>query len=244
MADLDLKKTFIPLECNPEVMTNLAHTLGVSKDLAFHDLYSLTDRDLIDIIPDPLALLFVYPDTTTAHSFQADFKASTEPIYNKAGPDEPVVYFRQTIRNACGLIGLLHCTTNNPSYITEGSNLDRLLKQAIPLLPEDRAQLLVDSPELEAAHGNAAQQGDTIAPPLGADPGHAFIAFVKGKDGNLWELPGPSWKSPVKCGELGKGEDVLCEKALNMGPRNFLKREEAGTGSLAFSCLVLAPRLD
>ena len=29
------------------------------------------------------------------------------PEYDGRGPDEPVLWFRQTIRNACGLMGLL-----------------------------------------------------------------------------------------------------------------------------------------
>ncbi len=243
MAETEYQKTFIPLESNPQVMTDLAHKLGVSEDLAFHDLYSLYDRDLIDIIPDPLALLFVYPHSSTAESFEAIAKASTDPVYDKSGESEPVVYFRQTIRNACGLIGLLHCTTNNPSHIDAGSNLDKLLKAAIPLKPEARAQLLVDSSELEAAHATSAQLGDTTAPPLGEDPDNSFIAFVKGKDDCLYELPGPDWKSPINHGPIA--ENVLSEQALDLGPREFVKRETAGAaGSMAFNCLVLAPILD
>ncbi|RMZ80104.1 hypothetical protein DV737_g3179, partial [Chaetothyriales sp. CBS 132003] len=230
MADLEPAKTFIPLESHPEVMTSLAHSLGVSSTLAFHDLYSLHDRDLIDLLPNPLALLFVYPETSSSHSHQARVKASAGRVYDKSGEKEPVIFFRQTIRHACGLIGLLHCITNNPSVVTPNSYLDKLIKAAIPVEPDARAQLLVDSPELEAAHATAAQQGDTAAPPLGEEPGHAFIAFVKGKDDCLWELPGPDWNSPVSHGKIAG--NVLSEEALEKGPRQFLAREAAGSGNM------------
>lgn len=56
------QKVFVPLENNPEVMNNLAHKLGLSTDFNFHDVYSLTDPDLLALVPRPAqALLFIYP---------------------------------------------------------------------------------------------------------------------------------------------------------------------------------------
>lgn len=52
-------------------------------------------------------------------------------------------------------------------------------------------------------------------------------------------------KGPLDRGQLGEGEDVLSEKALDLGVRSFLKREEeAGGGELRFSLMVLAESLD
>ncbi|KAJ3514902.1 hypothetical protein NM208_g15020 [Fusarium decemcellulare] len=56
------RPAFIPLEANPQLMTTLIHKLGVSPALAMHDVYSLTDPDLLAFIPRPaLALLLVFP---------------------------------------------------------------------------------------------------------------------------------------------------------------------------------------
>ncbi|KIX03396.1 uncharacterized protein Z518_06948 [Rhinocladiella mackenziei CBS 650.93] len=240
------RKTFIPLENNPEVMTQLAHKLGLSPALSFQDAYSLTDPDLVALLPRPAsALLFIYPETETSKAFQAK-QNEVEPDYDGSGPEEPVMFYRQIIQHACGLIGLLHCITNGAAadFIQEGSDLDKLVQDITPLKPTERAQFLHDSDLLEEAHAAAAQTGDTTAPPLGEDPNHAFIAFVKGKDGRLWELEG-SRKGPVDRGQLSDDEDVLSEKALNMGPLPFLKREEvAGNGVLRFSCTVLGPSMD
>lgn len=233
-------------ENNPEVMTKLAHTLGLSPALAFQDVYSLTDPDFLALLPRPAcALLFIYPctDLSEAH-FAHEHEA--EPDYEGSGSEEPVMFYRQTIHHACGLIGLLHCTTNGAAaeHIQTGSDLDKLRKDAMPLRPTERAQFLHDSDMLEKAHAAAADTGDTAAPPLGEDPGHAFIAFVKGKDGHLWELEGRR-KGPVDRGHLEDDEDVLSEKALSMGPLPFIKREEAaGSGALNFSCTVLGPSMD
>ncbi|KAH0839089.1 Ubiquitin carboxyl-terminal hydrolase isozyme L3 [Fonsecaea pedrosoi] len=243
---MSAQKTFIPLENNPEVMTRLAHRLGLSPAFSFHDAYSLTDPDLLAFLPRPAsALLFTYPTSATAEAYY-NRSNEAEAGYDGSGPGEPVMFYRQTIHHACGLIGLLHCTTNGTAadFIQEGSDLDKLIKDTTPLKPVERAQFLHDSEMLEIAHAAAAQSGDSTAPPLGEDPGHAFIAFVKGKDGHLWELEGRR-KGPVDLGVLEEDEDVLSDKALSLGPFPFLKREEeAGSGDVRFSCTVLAPSLD
>jgi len=233
-------------ENNPDVMTTLAQTLGLSPDIAFHDVYSLTDPDLVALLPRPAnALLFVYPVTESSEAFYVE-EDGREPDYQGCGADEPVMFYRQTIHHACGLIGLLHCITNGPaaSLIQPGSHLHQLVEEAIPLRPTERAELLYNSDMLEKAHAAAATTGDTSPPSLGEDPGHAFIAFVKGRDGNLWELEGRR-KGPVDRGPLREDEDVLSENALQRGPLPFLKREEnAGSGALRFSCTLLGPRVD
>ena len=227
-------------------MTKLAHRLGLSPALCFQDIFSLTDPELVALLPRPAsALLFVYPCTDLSEAYYAK-ENEAEPDYDGSGPHEPVMFYRQTINHACGLIGLLHCTTNGAAadFIYAGSDLDKLVKDTIPLRPTERAQFLHDSDMLEKAHAAAAETGDTTPPPLGEDPGHAFIAFVKGRDGHLWELEGRR-KGPVDRGQLGEDEDVLSDRALNIGPLPFLKREEAaGTGVLRFSCTVLGPSMD
>lgn len=232
-------------ENNPEVMTKLAHTLGLSSTLGFQDAYSLTDPDLLALLPRPAsALLFIYPCTNHSETYLAKIHEA-EPGYQGSGPDEPVMFYHQTIHHACGLIGLLHCITNGSAadLIQPGSDLAKFVQGALPLRPTERAQFVHDSDFLEKAHAVAAQEGDSTAPPLGEDPGHAFIAFVQAK-GRLWELEGRR-KGPVDLGPLGDDEDVLSTKALNMGPLPFIKREEdAGSGTLNFSCIVLGPRMD
>jgi ubiquitin carboxyl-terminal hydrolase L3 len=51
------------------------------------------------------------------------------------------VWFKQTIGNACGSIGVLHCAINGPAaaYIQPGSDLERLRAAALPLGMEERA---------------------------------------------------------------------------------------------------------
>ena len=67
---------------------------------------------------------------------------------------------------------------------------------------------------------------------------------MKDEKNNLWELDGRR-KGPLNRGQLAEDEDVLSEKALDFGPRKFLKREaEVGEGELRFSLITLAPSMD
>lgn len=112
MAEPPQRPAFVPLEANPELMTTLLHTLGLGPELAMHDVYSLTDRDLLSFIPGPAdALLLVFPVNAAYESYRLAEDA-TLPEYAGRGEGEPVVWFRQTIRNACGLMALLHATAN------------------------------------------------------------------------------------------------------------------------------------
>jgi hypothetical protein len=111
----DAPHAFIPLEANPELMTKLIHKLGISDGLEIHDVLSLTEPELLAFIPRPaLALLLVFPVSATYESARLAEDATSEEYAGK-GEGEPVVWFKQTIRNACGLMGLLHATMNGPA---------------------------------------------------------------------------------------------------------------------------------
>lgn len=234
-------------ENNPEVMTSLMHNLGLSPTLQFHDVFSIDEPDLLAIIPRPAhALLLVFPVSDTYEKFRhEEDKDKTE--YEGKGEDEEVIWYKQTIGNACGLIGLLHSTSNGAAraQISEGSDLDILVKKAVPLTPYERATLLEETEALAKAHAAAAQTGDTAAPGAEDNVDLHFVCFVKSeRDGHLYEMDGRR-KGPLDRGELGEGEDVLSEKALEKGIRAFLKREEsAGGGELRFSLIALAEGFD
>ena len=115
MAEVKSRPAFIPLEANPQLMTTLLQKLGVSPALAVHDVYSLHDPDLLAFVPRPaLALLLVFPVSKAYEAHKAEEDEGREE-YKGSGEGEPVIWYKQTIRNACGLMGLLHAVSNGPA---------------------------------------------------------------------------------------------------------------------------------
>lgn len=224
-------------------MSHLIHQLGLPPSIGFTDVYSIDEPDLLAFVPRPsYALLLVFPVSPT---YEASRTAEDAPLpeYTGSGPAEPVMWFKQTIRNACGLIGLLHAVANGAAraQILPGSDLEGLLREAEPRGPVQRADLLYESKALESAHADAAKLGDTAAPEAEDNVDLHFVAFVKGGDGKLWELDGRR-KGPLERGQLADDEDALSEKALRLGVRRFLDVEKAGGNpDLRFSLVSLGP---
>ncbi|KAJ0414663.1 hypothetical protein BJY00DRAFT_294633 [Aspergillus carlsbadensis] len=235
---IDGIKTFIPLENNPEVLKLLCENLQISPDLDFHDIVSAAP-EVLHACPQfrPCHALIVLADHPIYKVARPAAVESTIPVYKGSGPDEPVLWMKQTIGHACGLMALLHVVFNleggryvqaqfAPGTVTNTGTSTRtaiaaLRQQAIPLAPTDRAQLLYDSRLLEEAHMDAASRGSSTAPSPREYVHHHFLAFVKKDDGEVWELNGDI-NGPVLRGVLGDGEDLLSERGLELTVNGFL----------------------
>lgn len=222
-------------------MNQLAAKLGLSSDLQFYDVYSLDETELLAHIPRPvLALLVIIPWTP---SWDRNRKAEDAHIedYTSLGPDEPVIWFKQTIGHACGSIGLLHSLINGPAkkYIKPDSDLAKIREDAIPLDMTKRAEMLYNCEPLEIAHKSVESAGDTPVDPADEREGGHFVTYVK-SEGKLWELEG-SRKGPLNRGELKDDEDVLSPVALDLGIKRIIRLcQEGGEENLQFSCIALA----
>ena len=106
------RKHYIPLESNPTLFSELAHQLGLSTTLAFHDVLSIKDADLLSFNPRPApALILVFPTSSSYKTHVAE-EDKDIPNYQESGDEEEVVWYKQTINNACGLYGILHAVSN------------------------------------------------------------------------------------------------------------------------------------
>lgn len=226
-------------------MDRLAAKLGLSDSLQFYDVYSLNDPELLAHIPRPaLALLAIIP-LTAAWDQNRKAEDQHKEFYTGCGPDEPIIWFKQTIGHACGSIGLLHSLINGPAvdFIKPDSDLANLRSQAIPLGMTERAEMLYNNEAFEIAHKSVEEAGDShVDSSLERNGGH-FVSFVK-CDGKLWELEG-SRKGPLDRGSLGDDEDALSPRALEMGIKQIIALNASGGGDneeLRFSCIALARR--
>ena len=103
------RKHFIPLESNPDVFTQLIHELGVSANLSFQDVLTLDEPALF---PRPaLALILIFP-TSETYETQKSKEEAMYAEYTGRTDEENVVWFKQTINNACGLYAILHAVCN------------------------------------------------------------------------------------------------------------------------------------
>ncbi|KAI6779003.1 uncharacterized protein J7T54_004498 [Emericellopsis cladophorae] len=214
---------FIPLECNPELMTDLIHQLGASKKLEIQQIWSLEPSEMDFYARPAHALMLVFPVTATYETARMAEDTKTE--YSGKGPQEPVMWFKQTIKNACGFMALLHAVANVPSKDTlleEGSTLHKIITESTNLGPLERARLLENSKELADAYKVAASGGDTAAPDAEDQVDLHYVCFVKGADGQLWELDGRR-AQPLARGLIGNQEDMLGENALTLGAKKFLE---------------------
>jgi ubiquitin carboxyl-terminal hydrolase L3 len=123
------RKHYIPLESNPAVFTRLIHTLGV--ELEFYDVLSIDEPYHHLMVPHPVfALVLVFP-TTEVYEKQCALEEADREDYAGSGDKEDVVYFKQTIHNACGLYAILHSVCNisggtSRQYISELKSCTRV----------------------------------------------------------------------------------------------------------------------
>lgn len=181
---------------------------------------------MLEWIPRPIHALVVLAHSPIYNAARFGIEP-TIPEYQGSGSGEPVVWMKQTIGHACGLMALLHCLFNYEGglYVAPDSELDHLRKRAIELGPDERAELLYNSKFLEDAHMEAASRGSSTAPSPADDNHHHFVGFVQ-KDGQVWELNG-GMKGPLLRGNLKDG-DLLSEKGLAFTVQDYLDAAAKG----------------
>ena len=103
----------MPLESDPVLLTEYARTLGLSPSLAFHDIYTISDPDLLSFVPRPVhALLFCFPITEVYENYRKQQDEGKELDIGENRTEGDVIWFRQTIGNACGTMGVIHAISN------------------------------------------------------------------------------------------------------------------------------------
>ncbi|TGJ82966.1 hypothetical protein E0Z10_g5783 [Xylaria hypoxylon] len=238
------KKYFIPLESNPELFTELIHELGMSKRLVFHDLLTLSpsDEDLLAFLPRPaLALVLVIP-APEGYAARLGEEEKDIPLHDKKGDEEDVMFYYQTIGNACGLYATLHAVSNGDAraFVEPNSHIARLIEHCVPLNSAQRIEALESDEQLAAAHASVGSRGNTAPPEdITVEPHFAYMTFVKSrKSGRLYQLEGCR-KTPIDLDcVLSEDEDMLSGKALD-AVRKFVL--EAGKGvAVGYSALALS----
>lgn len=216
---------WVPLEANPEIFQEWTGSLGLKPSQAtFCDIYGL-DPELLTFVPRPVyAVLMLFPVT---EAYRKAKEAKEEATKDVGVPD--VMFFKQTINNACGTMGILHAVANMPIDLDGDSALAKIFKECKPKTPYERAAYLESSSAIEAAHSEAAQGGQTAAPDVNDDTDLHFTCFVEA-EGHIVELDG-SREAPLV---HGKVQGDLLESAVEV-----VKGYMAVSDSIQFNLIAL-----
>ncbi|CAG8528094.1 5203_t:CDS:2 [Acaulospora morrowiae] len=223
----DKKLKWLPLESNPDVMNEYVHKLGMHNTWAYTDIWSL-EPEILQFVPQPVKAVMILFPITDSHEKHSEEEAKR---IQEVSPD--VVFYKQTISNACGTIGLLHSIANNVDSIQiDDGPLKRLLEKTRNGTPLERAKLLEEDEELAEAHKSSALTGQTRPPTESDKVNTHFVCFIQ-KDGTLYELDGRK-SSPINHGPC---TDLLMDSSKII--KQFMERDP---GSLQFTMIALAPK--
>lgn len=192
----------------------------------------LEEAVLSFVLRPVLAVVMLFP---ISEAYETHRKAEDAKIMEAGAPVDPsIVFFRQTVGNACGTIGLLHALANNVTDlgIESGSVVARILEEGKGKTPMERGKLLEKSNALADIHADMGTTGQTEAPAADSDVNLHFVCFVRGAEGHCWELDG---RRPAAI-DRGACDDLLTGAATVI--QEYIDREE---GNLNFVMLALCP---
>ncbi|KAJ8281478.1 hypothetical protein GJAV_G00068160 [Gymnothorax javanicus] len=215
-----------PMEINPEMLNKVLRKLGVRGNWRFVDVLGLEDEALTSVPAPSCAVMLLFPLTQQHESFRQ------KQMTGLGDTGDPKVYFlKQTVVNSCGTVGLLHAVANNQDKLQfdNDSALKKFLDLTASMSADERAKILENNKNIQAAHDEVAVEGQCRAE---ADKvNFHFITFVN-VDGHLYELDG-RLKSPVKHGATTEGTFIMDAAKIC---REFTAREK---GEVRFSAVAL-----
>ncbi|KAM0753067.1 peptidase C12, ubiquitin carboxyl-terminal hydrolase 1 [Meredithblackwellia eburnea MCA 4105] len=221
---------WLALESNPTSFNAWSKSLGLDvAQFSFQDCYGLDDELLAWVKTPVKAVLMLFPIT---EGYEKARKAADGQIKDS----EPetlsgVLWFPQTIANACGTFALLHALGNVTDVPLSEGPLTELFARARPLPPAERSSILATSDSLASAHSSAASEGtQTAVPDIDANVELHFVTFVEWK-GRLVELDGRR-KGPVDHGPIKI--DLLHDAAVRV------KEVVELTQSIQFNLITLS----
>lgn len=173
------KLEWIPMESNPQVMNSFLHKVGVKPHIQVVDVFGF-DEELLNMIEGQVeGLLLCYPLRGQAQgTVDEDAK-------------EKLYFMRQTIRNACATMALVHLLANRckDEDFEPNSHLKEFINESSKLEPEDKAGKFENCQGIATAHEEVSNEGQTEAPAPSESVEYHFISLIN-HDGTIYELDG------------------------------------------------------
>ncbi|PIL25023.1 hypothetical protein GSI_12911 [Ganoderma sinense ZZ0214-1] len=241
---------WIPLESNPEVLTEWAVNAGlVGSQAHFEDIYGL-DLELLGMVTQPAkAVILLFPITDV---YEQRRQEEDDRIVAEGQPelDPTIFWMKQTISNACGTMALLHALINSNVTFSPESPIQQFIDICKDKTPLERAKILETTPLFANIHADAASGGQSVVP-ANLDTDLHFTCFVQAPSVLSTETEAPAEGNGMRLVELdgrrtgpidrGESNNFLVDVAKVVKEKYI-----AHTASMQFSLIALSggPRLD
>jgi len=223
--EVDMEKIrkvhWVPLESNPDMLTDFARKVGLPDSYEFVDVFG-TDPELLMMVPEHrVAVTLLFKSTDNIRKFKQAQKEQIESTGQKVSSD--IVYIKQYVGNACGTIACIHSLANNAEAMgfSAESPIGKFVSSIRGKSPQEAGVALADAADLHSASEASAAGGQTEAPEADADIDAHFICFIE-KEGDLYELDGNK-AFPINHGStggdlLGSAVKTIKEKFMEKDP--------------------------
>ena len=173
------KLEWIPMESNPEVMNSFLRRVGVKPTINVVDVLGFDDELLQMVEGQVGGILLCYP-----------LKKETNNTVDEEAKSR-LYFMRQTIRNACATMALIHLLANQyeDDDFEKDSSIRQFIKESKQLEPEVKANKFEKNQTIATAHEKSSVEGQTEAPPASDSVEYHFISLIHNKN-TIYEMDG------------------------------------------------------
>ena len=201
------------MESNPEVMNSFFKKIGVKPHITVVDVLGF-DEELLQTIRGKVeGILLCYPiQGNTDCRVDEDAKRR-------------LYFMRQTIRNACATMALVHLLANQctDEDFEPNSSIKQFIKESKQLEPEKKANKFESCEAVANAHAGASEEGQTEAPPASSPVEYHFISFIH-NNCTIYEMDGrkhgPVNHGPTKNETFLKDAIQVVKKFVDLSTTN------------------------
>lgn len=201
------------MESNPEVMNSFLRRVGVKPNVNVVDILGFDDELLQMVEGKVEGVLLCYP-----------MQGQTDSTVDEEAKNR-LYFMRQTIRNACATMALIHLLANqcNDNDFEPDSSIKEFIRESKQMEPEVKANKFENCDVIANAHESASTQGQTEAPAASESVEYHFISIIQSNN-IIYEMDGrkhgPINHGPTTPETFLKDAIQVVKKFVDINPAN------------------------
>lgn len=201
------------MESNPEVMNSFLRRVGVKPTVNVVDILGFDDELLQMVEGKVEGVLLCYP-----------MQGQTDSTVDEEAKKR-LYFMRQTIRNACATMALIHLLANqcNDNDFEPDSSIKEFIRESKQMEPEVKANKFETCDVIASAHERASTQGQTEAPAASESVEYHFISIIHSNN-TIYEMDGrkhgPINHGPTTLETFLKDAIQVVKKFVDINPAN------------------------